>query len=37
MEAVALAYRFPPSELADLDIDDLESWGELARQRLQGK
>lgn len=34
MEAVALAYRFPPSELAELDLDQLETWAGFARQRL---
>jgi hypothetical protein len=34
-ERVALIYHFPPSELDALDLDDLETWAELAEARLE--
>jgi len=34
MEAVALVYGFPPSELDRLDLDELAMWAGWAEHRL---
>lgn len=35
MELVAFVYGFPPSELDQLDLDDLQGWADNAAQRLK--
>ena len=37
MEACALVYRFPPSELEALTVEDLETWGAAAIERATAK
>ncbi len=35
MECLAAAYGWPPGAIGDLPLDELETWAQLARMRLE--